>query len=59
MTKSQWRRQLTRKMWVNTSGSTADRTTKADDIRGKAYAWKVTKADLSQEWIKARGDIVA
>ena len=57
-TKAQWQRKLLKEVFSNTTGSTADRDTEADDIQVNDHAWKLSNAHLSLRWVKMRADCV-
>ena len=58
-TKAQWQRKLLREIFVNTTGSTADRDTDANDVQHNLYAWRLSNAHLSLRWPKMHDDCVA
>ena len=58
-TKAQWQRMLMRKVWINKTGSTADRTTEADDVRVNDHAWKLADWMVAPRSPRMRKDIIA
>lgn len=59
MTKSQRQRDLGNKIWINKVGSTADRSTEADDVRVNDHAWKISKGVYGPRCPRLRKDIIA
>lgn len=58
MTKKQFCNNKFIRVFVNTTGSTADRDTECDDIQYNDYAFKLSNGVCASRYRKMRSDIV-
>ena len=57
-TKAQYHRKRLKEIFAATTGATADRDTKADDLQYNNYSWKISNAVMASRWLKMRADVV-